>query len=334
MGAGMHGLNGVGPEIAALQYRTYVLPTLTYGLETLVLGSKELAALSAFHRKNLRYLQHLPQSSAIPAIFLLLGIAPIEATLHVTALTLVRNILAAESNSPPALYVRDIITHQSAVCRDGSSSWTSHVKKLLRQYELPTIYSIINNTPNKNAWKETINKSVNTYWTKSLQDEAKQKSTLEHLRLEACTIGQLHPVWQNLSSPLEIQKATIKAQLLIKRYPLTTSPTSGIRTDETCPLCKEEKETTAHFILQCKELHSARRPYLVRVLSRCRQLRISVDCESLTNIILDSNHLPKTDVDHEELCRNMLFKLHNVRTKILGGGSSYPRRDAVKANRI
>ena len=54
MGAGMHGLNGVGPEIAALQYRTYVLPTLTYGLETLVLNSKEMAALSAFHRKNLR----------------------------------------------------------------------------------------------------------------------------------------------------------------------------------------------------------------------------------------------------------------------------------------
>ena len=71
MGAGLHGINGVGPEVAMVQYNTYVLPTLLYGLEALNLNHSEVEEVSKFHRKNIPCLQHLPKGTAIPAIHLL-----------------------------------------------------------------------------------------------------------------------------------------------------------------------------------------------------------------------------------------------------------------------
>ena len=47
MGAGMYGLNGAGPEVSLLDYKKYVLPILLYGLEALVLSSKETDSLKS-----------------------------------------------------------------------------------------------------------------------------------------------------------------------------------------------------------------------------------------------------------------------------------------------
>ena len=85
-------------------------------------------------------------------------------------------------------------------------------------------------------WRKNVKKAIDEAWTEALQDKAEKKSTLEFLNAKACKLGQLHIVWQKLSSPLEIQKATVKAQLLAKRYPLANSPTSGVRKNDVCPL--------------------------------------------------------------------------------------------------
>ena len=67
-------------------------------------------------------------------------------------------------------------------------------------------------------------------------------------------VGKLHSVWKNTVSQLDILKETVKAQLLIKRYPLSTSRTAGKKWSDTCPLCGSEPETTAHFLLRCSKL--------------------------------------------------------------------------------
>ena len=64
MNAGFHSLNGAGPQVSLLQYNTYVVPTMLYGLEALVLSESEVEVVDAFHRKSLRYMLHLPPSTA------------------------------------------------------------------------------------------------------------------------------------------------------------------------------------------------------------------------------------------------------------------------------
>jgi hypothetical protein len=323
MGAGFHGLNGTGPEIATLQYKTYVLPTLLYGLQALVLKDSELEILSSYHRTNLRCIQHLPRSTAIPALYLLLGVLPIKALVHIQTLSLFGNIISASVNNPPALYIKDLVIRQLAVKELESSSWASQIRRLLVKYDLPPASSMLSNPPAKAHWKAVVKAAVHRYWTKQTREAAHDRSTLQYLCVDLCSTEQTHPVWQNLNDPLTIRKATVKALLLVQRYPLASAHTAGPKRSESCPLCSGDLETTTHFLLHCPSLHPIRQRYLKRILETARQHQASVDPENITRIILDSNHLPTAPPCHEALCRNFIFSMHNARAIALGGESAY-----------
>ena len=147
-------------------------------------------------------------------------------------------------------------------------------------------------------------------------------SKTHSLQYPGCT----STVWQDMGCPLTIKKATIKAMLLTQRYPLSTSRTAGSRRSELCPLCNSEPETTTHFLLQCGKLSTVRYPYLKRIMDTCRTQRVSVDPVTITQIVLDTNHLPIPSPLHERICRDFTFKLHDKRTLLLGGESAYINR--------
>ena len=69
------------------------------------------------------------------------------------------------------------------------------------------------------AWKHAVKNAVLTAWTKKLQKVAQKKTSLSILNTDLGKLGALHPKWQDLYSLLDIRKATIKAQLLVRRYP-------------------------------------------------------------------------------------------------------------------
>ena len=93
-----------------------------YGLEAVILDEQEMEELEAYHRKNLRHIQHLPRSTANAAIYLLSGIPPIQASLEIKTLTFMRTIIAADT-SIPAVFLRDLITRQAAMKDIDSHSW-------------------------------------------------------------------------------------------------------------------------------------------------------------------------------------------------------------------
>ena len=324
LGAGFTGLNGMGPATALKCYTTYVVPVLTYGLEAVVLTNVDLKALRSFQNNILRRIQHLPESTAIESLYLLTGTLPIEATIHVRILCMLRNILAAEAKSPPAIYIRELIVRQLAMKDDDSNSWAVPVRKLLLQYELPSINSIVECPPKKTEWKTLVKKKCNLYWTKQLRESCKDKKTLKYLDVNNCATDKLHPIWQYCNNTLDVKKATVKVKLLVRRYPLTTCHTSGKQKSDICPLCKVEPETVVHFLLQCPVLSDDRSRYIEKLLCRCRQLQIDICPENLVSLILDSNNYTGLDKpQHEALTRNLIFKLHNRRSTTLGVKSCY-----------
>ena len=323
MGAGFHGLNGVGAEVAKVQYNTYVIPTLLYGLEALIVSDNELETLAKFHRKALRQLQHLPTSTGIPALYLMLGVPPVEALLHIRTLTFFRSAMAADAETPPAIYMQELLQRQLAVKDATSASWINHIKQLLRRYHLPSAYDITANPPPKKVWKDMVKRAVLDEWTADLQEQASLMPTLQHLNINQCSLTKTHPIWHDLSSEHHVMKATVKALLLVSRYPLSTSHTAGATILPECPMCEKEPEDTTHFVLGCEATMQARRPYLQRILTICREQGLSIDPQDLVAIILDSTWLRTPTPRFEEVCRNMLFKLHTIRAKFLGGGTGY-----------
>ena len=61
MGAGLHGLNGVNPEVSISMWQTYVRPRLMYGLESVYLSKSDISKLELYQRKVLRQILHLPE---------------------------------------------------------------------------------------------------------------------------------------------------------------------------------------------------------------------------------------------------------------------------------
>ena len=94
MGAGLHGLNGTRPVTSLKLIDIYVLPRLLYGPECLVISRSDIQQLEIFYRDTLKKIQHVPDSTATPACYLLLGAMPVEAHL----LTLLGAIMRRENS--------------------------------------------------------------------------------------------------------------------------------------------------------------------------------------------------------------------------------------------
>ena len=75
--------------------------------------------------KKIGYIQHLPKSTAIPAVHLQIQAQMDILTLQ--TLMLFRTIINAEAENPYALYIRGLINRQLATKDANSSRWTAYV---------------------------------------------------------------------------------------------------------------------------------------------------------------------------------------------------------------
>ena len=82
-GCGFHGHNGLDPESLLHIYKTYITPVLLYGMELLLPSSKPLEQLELFQKRILKQILSLPMSCPDPAVYILIGILPIEAQIHI-----------------------------------------------------------------------------------------------------------------------------------------------------------------------------------------------------------------------------------------------------------
>ena len=78
------------------------MPRLSYGLETLILSKPEMTSLEDHYKHSLRQIQHLPKATATPALYLLMGVPPMEAQLHIRII----NFLASALRRPQSIEYR------------------------------------------------------------------------------------------------------------------------------------------------------------------------------------------------------------------------------------
>jgi hypothetical protein len=328
LGAGLCGLNGSGPEIGMTLYSTYVLPVLMYGLETLVLQSKDLDKLETYHRRNLRHLLHLPPSTSSAVVYLLSGCAPIEAHIHIRILVLFGNIVQGADKNSPSNFIYELIRRQVAVKDSSTSSWAPLVRRLLFQYDLPTAYDIFDCPPKIGSWKKRVRTAVYDVWTARLKEESQDMSSLKFVNMEHLYIGKMHKSLLNAMDTHSVHKITVATKLLVRRYPLSSNQTAGKRKTDLCQLCKTGEEDELHFILHCPKLLHARLPKLMKILEYIKLHGLSIDPDKLVTYVLDpvGSQLPKDLID---LSRDMLYALHINRVNLLTLESGSPAEAVI-----
>ena len=326
-GAGFHGLNGLNPVVSLKLWYTYVIPRLTFGLEALVIPPKLVKELDTYQYNTLRQLQHLPRGTSKAAVYLLLGVPPMEGHLDRKTITLfghvARNTTTVE---------HDVISRQLAVKDLTSASWSTTIRHLLAKYDLPTAFSIIQKPPSKMVWKGLVKKAVATFWMKQLMDCVCDQTSVRYLNMSACKIGTQHHVWTSCSSdPFDTHQAMVKVKLLVGKYPLqTTISRFKEGTDATCILCNAAPETRAHFLLECPTLEPTRQPLLHRFMTLLHQALEDppdvTDHDTLISLVLDPSsveHLPADALSSlERSSRRLCYALHSDRADVIEAISS------------
>ena len=263
MGAGLHGLNGVNPEVSVSLWNLYIQPRLLYGLESIQLSRADISKLEKYQRDFLRQIQHLPERVAACSVYILSGLLPVEAEIHKSQLTLFGNIIRQDCVE------RDLAIRQLAVKDLKSKSWFITIQETLFQYNLPSAHDLIENPPEKITWKAQVKLHIRKYWEKSIIAEARLKSTLRYLNFENYKVGRVHELWSSAKcNQHSVYKSFVHVKISVGTYILQSNKArfNQFQVSKLCPLCNRDDETVEHFLLRCDELQSVREPFVRQVV--------------------------------------------------------------------
>ena len=258
MGAGFHGVEGLNPVVSKKLVDSYVIPRLLLGLEAVVLNKTDILSLDKYHRKLLRQLQSLPESTANTAVYLLMGAIPIEGEWHKRVLSLFGRVARLGSDHPLHL----LAARQLSLGEEKRPhSWFTQASRIGALYDI-NVVEVLRSPWNKEMWKCRVKNAINSYWKIRLLKEAQQKSTLKWFIHYAEDVP--NGVWESCrTSPHLAAAAATRARALVGRLCINEH---SWRDSNTCPLCEEQDETITHFLLECRELESERCERIPRLM--------------------------------------------------------------------
>jgi hypothetical protein len=261
MRSGLHGENGLDPVTSISILRTYVIPIMFYGLETLLPSGKSFETLEKQYNKMIKQILSLPINTAEPTIYIISGLLPAEAEVHKRAITLFGCICRSGKTSTEW----KIAERQLSIKNSKSKSWFIDIKRLFIKYGIGDPYEFLDTILSKHQWKSLIKSKIHSYWISTISEVCNLYSSLKYLK-GSYKIGQCHPLATTISANMrDIIRIPIRLKIATGTYILQANRASfnGSQLNPICLLCRNSAETLEHFLLTCNCLDSIRAP-LVR----------------------------------------------------------------------
>ena len=320
--------------------QVYGFPVLLSGLGSLVLSKAELSIVNSHHKETLQHLLRLLPRTPQAVYYFLAGSLPGEALVHLRQFSLLA-MISCLPDSPLYKHALNVFTARSAGC-----SWFHQVRDLCLQYQLPHPLTLLD-TPSplsKETFKKLAKKQVTSYWELKLREEASPLTSLRYFKPAFMSLSSTHPLFLSAgSSPYEVVKAGIQAQLLSGRY----------RTESLCkhwsknpngnclgPSCagKDIIEDEEHVLLYCQSLAATRMnlvnftigytssfPLLTDILltftnpNHPKFFQFLLDCSVIPQVIsLTQEHGTDILCHLFKVTRTWCYSLHHDRLKMLG----------------
>ena len=219
---------------------------------------------------------------------------------------------------------------QLSIKEEKSASWFIGMKDNFLKYDLPLPWDLFDSPPNKLAWKKRVKQQVDIYWSEAIKSRALLYPSLKYLQAQSYVPGSNYPVIRETLGVKGVPRIHTKVKILTGSYILQVNRASfnQNQVSPTCLLCKEEEETTEHFMLYCSSLNSIRQSILDEMIQIGYCLGMMDDSEDdsqLLEIILDSTTVfrehPELDnadfVRLERQTRRLYYALHTERYKRL-----------------
>ncbi|CAG2207964.1 unnamed protein product [Mytilus edulis] len=306
--------------------RTYILPILTYGLEIVIPKGKILDNLQIQYKKLLKQILSLNINVADPAVYLISGLLPIEAEIHLKILSMFGNIARANKNSSEWR----LAERQLQIKSFDSNSWFIDMKKICIKYNLENPLSLLYNEMSKGKWKNMTTTAVHKYWTTRINEEIMYYSSLKYIPTSSFKVGKIHPLaLANSANQRDINRIPIRIKIATGSYILQTNRAAYNQNnvDPTCKLCDQAEESLSHFLLCCRALDQIRTPILKNIICKCSELlalqHSNIQLDIMQLIINPFHYAGSVESENdiscriEPLCRQLIYNLHNKRYEIL-----------------
>ena len=234
----------LSPLVQIRVWRTFNLPVLLSGLPALPIRSNALKSLAIFHKKILRGILKLSQSSPTIALYFLLGELPVEGRLHIHTLGLFHN-LWCNKNTTVFSAVRYILK----MCNSSSLTWSNHINNLCYQYGLPSPLALLDCDPcTKEYWSDLVKTRIISYQEAQLRLKASENSKMFYLNVHLLGLsGRSHPALHSIFCTQDAKK--LRAHLKFLTCDLTY-------TDASCDICNIAVMTPCnlveHALVSCK----------------------------------------------------------------------------------
>ncbi|XP_052806151.1 uncharacterized protein LOC128235381 [Mya arenaria] len=282
--------------------------------------------LEVFQKKSIKQLLSLPNNTADAAIYIISGVLPVEAQIHKKALTLLNNICLQDDNS-----IEKTLAQRQTIVKDGkSNSWFIEIRRLLWFYDLDDIISVISNPFKRVVWKNKVKNVVNYKWKEQILTTAVHYKSLQHMNFQFYQPGHTHPILRiKTKSTRDITRIPVKLKLLVGTYILQSTKANFNQNsvNPTCQLCNESSETLEHFILECINLQTVRKPIINDIiiefnkcakndgqwqtLNQIERVRYLIDCSHLLTRPTEDDIQRLADLEYQ--IRRLLYCLHTER---------------------
>ena len=168
--------------------------------------SKDLETLERFQRKSLKQFQGLPDITSSSACFAVLGVLPVESILHMNLLNMfvrtIRNKNSIEFKIAKKKKKKKKKTHTSThthahththtkvVMRDSSQdSIFIYIKGILAHCGLPSIFSLLENTPSKPECNRILIHKIHDMIETSRKVDTESKSATKYINPNVLKVG-------------------------------------------------------------------------------------------------------------------------------------------------
>ena len=156
--AGMSRRHRANPLSALRTDKIFCLPVLFPGLAALILSKSEIDIISNHVKQTTQDLLKLHQNTPEPFIFLMAGILPGEALLHIKQFTLFGMISRLPGNILNTIAKEILIRND-----DKDKSWFSQIQSLCFRYGLPHPLSLLSQPMQKSQYKALVKLWVTDY---------------------------------------------------------------------------------------------------------------------------------------------------------------------------
>ena len=257
LSAGLARAHRGNPAASLRTEKLYSLPVLLSGVSSLLLLQSEEDALTQHYKETLQGLQKLYQKTPRAVVYFLAGSLPFPALLHIRQLGLFCMIAAQPSN-----ILHSMAMYMLTTLPDTVRSWFGKIRELCYMYGLPHPLALLQEHPDKEAFKLKIKLNVHEYWHAQLCKEAEPLLSLSYFKPKFMSLAKPHPLWTSYgSNSYEVNKACVQAKFLSGRFRTDTLLNHFSKENSRfCQLHPQDQQVgdLAHHLLLCPALADRR----------------------------------------------------------------------------